>query len=341
MTSLAARPTYWSIQYLRGIAAVGVVVFHVYENPPVPLGTNFWIGAHGVDIFFVISGFIMYAAARTERFVQFVSRRLIRIFPLYWLATLIAMALYWYFDRVRASGTETALSLLLAPHYSEAHPTQIWPILVPGWTLSYELLFYVLFAAGIAARRVVLVPGLAIAALVLIGALFRPHVAPLAVATDPRLLEFLSGLMIAFALHRRPSLVPAIAAGSWAATIVGFVASWDRTMIFAGATAIVSGAILLETRYMTKPNGALRLLGDASYSIYLFHIPFLLVIERLFATTETGLPPVVAHCVVLVCAGVAVMAGIAAHRMVERPLLRTLNTWNRRLLKPIHDPVAA
>ena len=260
----APRQTWWWIQYLRGLAATGVVIFHAYADPLAPTGFSFELGAHGVDVFFVISGFIMYSAARDERFVQFISRRLIRVFPLYWIATIVAVAIYLAFGGNRPSGTETVLSLALIPHYSEAHRSEIWPILVPGWTLSYELFFYALFAVGIATRRVVAVPILAIVALVTLGALVRPVLAPLVVATNPLLIEFALGLLIAVVMHRLPALLPIVALASLAAALAGAFAGSSQTTVFAGSAAIVAGALWLERRRPGQPIVGLRMLGDAS-----------------------------------------------------------------------------
>ena len=336
----AERPTWWSIQYLRGLAAAGVVIYHVYATFPAPTGRSFEIGARGVDVFFVISGFIMYSAARDECFVQFVTRRLIRVFPLYWLATVLALLVYFGFDDIRPSGTETVLSLALFPHYSETHLSEIWPILIPGWTLSYELLFYALFALGIAARRVVAVPVLAIAALVTLGLVLKPQLAPLIVATSPLLIEFLLGLFIARALHRRPALLPGIVLAALAVSLGGAALGADTVAIYAGAAAIVSGALWLERRRPGHPVAELRLLGDASYSIYLFHIPFLFVVERAIGDSLDGASLTVVNAVALTAVVASLAFGILIHLTLEKPLLRILNGWNRRLLAPA-APVTA
>lgn len=327
------RVTYWSIQYLRGLAAVGVVIFHVYDNSTLPLGATFEIGAHGVDVFFVISGFIMYSAARGERLYDFISRRLIRIFPLYWAATFLAIALYFLFDRVHPSGTETVLSLSLIPHYSEAHPDQVWPILVPGWTLSFEILFYALFAVGLAIRRVVVVPAAAIGALVVAGVIFEPRSAPLTVATNPLLIEFMLGVAIALALDRRPALLLPLALSAATVALAEYVREATGATLYAGAATIVAGSLWLERTQTRGPIRALQILGDASYSIYLFHTPLLFVIERLLVVRlEVDSSPL-ANVIAVAAIAVVVAIGVAAHFMLEKPLLRKLNDWNRRLTR--------
>src|SRR4051812_15604241 len=87
-----------SIQYLRGVAAVLVVMHHfLHQGGPstIPGFDEVLFGAKGVDVFFVISGFIIYTVARHESIVEFWRRRIIRVAPLYWLATLIyALVIY-------------------------------------------------------------------------------------------------------------------------------------------------------------------------------------------------------------------------------------------------------
>jgi exopolysaccharide production protein ExoZ len=141
MNAMAHPPVarWIGIQYLRGLAACGVVIFHYFDGPMAPAGRQFALGQYGVDLFFVISGFIMYAVARTELVGRFLERRLGRIYPLYWVATISAVVAWWLVARAHPSGTEMAKSLALWPHFSESHPDHIWPILVPGWSLSYEL----------------------------------------------------------------------------------------------------------------------------------------------------------------------------------------------------------
>jgi Acyltransferase family len=110
-----------SIQYLRALAALAVVVFHADPNA--------FTGQAGVDIFFVISGYIMWMIARSEpTILNFISARVTRIVPLYWLATMI-MSLH-----LHAPADAVAKSMLFIPFIGEQG--RIWPVLVPGWTLD-------------------------------------------------------------------------------------------------------------------------------------------------------------------------------------------------------------
>src|SRR4051812_41404716 len=128
---------------------------------------------------------------------EFVVRRLIRIVPLYWLFTLLLVALYalapgGLHSTVISPETLTK-SLLFVPHYSLGHPGEIWPILVPGWTLNYEMFFYLVFALLIVFSPLVRVT---LAVLVFVPLAFAGWLlgdaasdAVLRTYTSPRLLE--------------------------------------------------------------------------------------------------------------------------------------------------------
>jgi len=136
-----------SIQMMRGIACILVVLFHIsvkggqYGNGALQ---GFSIGGAGVDMFFIISGYIMCAstAARRLNFFQFSLLRIKRIIPLYWLTTTAALVIYLYNPHVvNTSGGETSIwaSYTLVPN-GKKYLNSI------GWTLSYEFFFYIIFA---------------------------------------------------------------------------------------------------------------------------------------------------------------------------------------------------
>ena len=105
-----------------------------------------------------------------------------------------------------------------------------------------------------------------------------------------------------------------------------------QTALFAGAAAIVSGALWLERRSPGKPVAALRLLGDASYSIYLFPTPFLLLFDIFVVARFDALSSLAANAMTVAAIVAALAVGVLLHLTVEKPALRILNGWNRRLL---------
>ncbi|TIV73797.1 MAG: acyltransferase, partial [Mesorhizobium sp.] len=133
-----------SIQYLRGLAACAVVCFHVSEQ----FGGPFDVGAAGVDVFFVISGFIMWVttAGRPANPWRFMGRRITRIAPLYWIVTLltamgILMKPQFFYDHFFSVANFVG-SLFFLPVLQE---DALHPIVVQGWTLCYEMMFYLVF----------------------------------------------------------------------------------------------------------------------------------------------------------------------------------------------------
>ncbi|MGX7873321.1 acyltransferase family protein [Mesorhizobium sp. ORM6] len=133
-----------SIQYLRGLAAVAVVCFHVNQQ----FGGPFYAGAAGVDVFFVISGFIMWVttAGRPAQPWRFISRRATRIVPLYWIVTLLtAPAIFlkprFFYDHL-LSPINFFGSLFFVPVLEKG---ALHPVILQGWTLSYEIMFYLIF----------------------------------------------------------------------------------------------------------------------------------------------------------------------------------------------------
>ncbi len=274
-----------SIQYLRAIAAAGVVLHHLRGYLTGGPESAVAYGAHGVDLFFVISGFLMWVVASGSRPTPgvFFLKRLARIAPLYWVLTCLAAA---------ASVT--------SPHFSVQHflasifffPMEdpewgmIAPILVVGWTLNYEIAFYVLFAFSLAlnaAYRFWTICSV-IVFLFIIGLLIKPSDAGfIEFYTGTIIIEFVFGLLLgrAFLLVKEhPYLRSRVAFFSAVTAIcLGIFLSvlWHDHSAIRGlawgapAALIFMGALMLEPWLSKRPIRLLSSLGDASYSTYLTH----------------------------------------------------------------------
>lgn len=323
----------WSIQYLRALAALGVVVFHALESST----HRFPIGAAGVDVFFVISGFIMASLmlGRESEPLTFGWRRLVRIVPLYWAATLAALAIAWikpnFFYRIDASFENAALSLLFIPHTSATGGVS--PVLWQGWTLEYEMFFYVLctLALLLPSRRL-LALGVALMVLVIVGIVTQPEEPIVLAYTNPLLLEFGAGVLLALAWRRR------WLNASWlgAAAIVAGVSAYALQQVglapITGARAIdwglpalliVAGALAMEGARRMPQSRLGLLVGDASYSLYLTHT--FVVSGFLWVFPEAPLPLRVAAC------GVgAVTVAIATYLCFEKPVTELLKRFGPR-----------
>jgi len=297
------------------------------------------VGYSGVDLFFVISGFIMVfvttdAASSAWNFFRM---RIIRIVPLYWLFNFATAALLLTFPRLFQTAAFTLphflLSLFFIPHLSPAVPPSISPFILLGWTLNYEMFFYVVFALAIAVSVARRVP-LTIAVLAMLTAL-----GPLSVFdgspawefySNNIVLEFVFGMMLAGlflngVLHRLGASAGGILIALGAAGLIlgSYHMELARALVFGvPAALIVAGALSMESSRVVPKVQPFLLLGDASYSIYLAHL-FPIALER-FAWSRLGLPtdgvlPVAAFVSMALFGGAS--AGIACYLLIERPML--------------------
>jgi peptidoglycan/LPS O-acetylase OafA/YrhL len=340
-----------SIQVLRAVAALAVLTHHVCNEKVAHVGgaaaplDNLAIGVAGVDLFFVISGFVMvYSSeslfARRGAAKIFLLRRLARIVPLYWMVTAAIIAYL-----LAAHG----LAVLMALHspggliasflfFPYVRPDGlVFPVHVLGWTLNYEMFFYVLFAVALLLPRRAAV--MAITALfvgfTVIGRLFALPL-PFAFWFDPIILEFCFGMAIALAYRAGVSLpraggwiliVAAIAAFA-ASTVLTVSAPWRALMWGVPSAAIVAALVLSRQGAAAGPIGrAFGFLGDASYSIYLTHLLVLPVVgwtlPRWIDFSQMPIPAMLwAYAVIAyVC---AVAAACACYLLFERPVTRWL-----------------
>lgn len=331
-----------SIQALRAVAAAMVVIYHivhmeqVYGGGASVLGGPANFGFAGVDIFFVISGFIM-AAVTAGRFGdaagawKFLCRRAIRIFPLYWLCTAVVVAALLVrpalLDPDLAEKSVMASLLLL--------PQEGGPLLVVGWTLTYELFFYTVTALALAcssnSRVPLLVLGWAVVLLVL--QMLPTHNPSSNLLTSPLAFEFMAGALSGLYWRKLPArhaLLTVMGAGAWmvAAGVLlvdhAHYGQADAVRVVAfglPAAFLVAGLARLEIDGRIRPPRFAVSLGDASYSLYLTHLFVLSLSGRIWSTAgATGTLLGNAVFVVstfCVCCGVALLV----YRFAERPLI--------------------
>jgi peptidoglycan/LPS O-acetylase OafA/YrhL len=309
----------FSIQILRGIAAVMVLLFHVLDLQ---------IGSAGVDIFFVISGFIMFHTNRdvfghARTATIFFWRRILRIAPLYWLCTAFAL---WHGAEIKT----LIGSVLFVPERSG--DGSIHTILASGWTLDFEMFFYIVFAAGLLLPRKYGLSAIVatLSALILLGLATKPKQAAFLYWTNPLILEFIFGLAIAYAYEKGKRLsfntgMGMLALGVLVLAAFSFADYPTPDRLHAGylalgwglpAALIVAGAALSDRGAPATARWRVpRLLGDASYSIYLTHLLVLNAV-RSFHIPHLGIPTVLA----------SLSVGISVHFYVERPIGRLLSS---------------
>jgi exopolysaccharide production protein ExoZ len=306
---------------LRAGAALSVVVFHAFQW----IDDRFWVGAAGVDLFFVISGFIIWTVGSgpESRPATFFWRRLTRVAPAYWLVTVVVtvIALAWpmFLPQVSLSPRHFVLSLLFVQH---TDPNGlVFPVLPPGWSLNYEAVFYGLFTLTLfapeRARFALLIAGLC--AIVAFGFADPPVYGLVA---NPMMLQFAAGAWLAWRAGRGRRIEPGaglifLGLGLALFAVMGmtnFRNEFFRPLLWGlPAVMIVAGALALEA--WRAPPGWLIGLGDASFAIYLCHLMTVAAVAH-----AIGARPVWLFVPAATLASLA--AGVAFHHGVERPLIR-------------------
>lgn len=339
-----------SIQYLRAVAALLIVYQHAREFVPEHFARlKFFNGECGIDIFFVISGFIMTVTAAGAAPRDFLLRRLTRIVPLYWFFSVLAVALFFvarpWAGNIEVTVQTLVMSLLFIPHENLTHPGKIWPILPQGWTLMYEMFFYITFALllSLPVHKRIIAIGLGYLGLVGLGVLLPHTNIPLVyVLTNPILLEFVSGMVVGHLYLRRREL-PFLMGAALLVTGTGWLVvecfSEAPRLSVRGVTAfmIVLGAVSMESQRGMLKIGFLRLLGDSSYSIYLSHLFVLQMFTAAWSAagfSHSGNTSALAYAACSMA--FSAWVGGLVYRSIERPMLRA----SRKLCGPNRDEFA-
>ena len=330
---------YAGIQLLRFVAAMLVVVMHTSQAISIHITgqgrDQYWHdGAAGVDIFFVISGFVMTVSTRamtgggpSRRRAAwiFIQRRLLRIAPLYWFYTLLKVALLLAVPGLAVTSSIDALHLATSLSFfpSVSPWGMVQPVLPVGWTLNFEMLFYTVFAIAMALGAPRGRFCLLIFLLIFLCAHLFPQDRTLVFYGQAIVFEFILGVVIATILLRYPA-PPAVFAALSILTGIVFIfgVDWpvdvDRFINWGlGAAAIVMGMLWLEPKIVnTRFAPQFSIAGDASYSIYLSHtfvVPAgVLVLRSIGVHNNTAV-------IFLVC-GAVVATGFASYRWLEKPM---------------------
>jgi exopolysaccharide production protein ExoZ len=348
-----------NIQALRAIAANGVLVSHLfvveqkYGHGGEVLSANAHLGALGVDLFFVISGFIMATIARNAPWQKFLFDRAMRILPPYWFYTTIILIVSFYAPAYVNSSFERPPSILCSYLLI---PDRVGPLLAVGWTLMHEMYFYLCFALIIfltGAFRfkftslLLIWTGAVIGlnAVVQLTEISNPVVA---VITHPLTLEFIFGAAAGILIQKNCT---AFAASTFIGGITIFMLvlslsddaaglvdgrSWKRVIFFGAPCAlIVYGLVGIEIKNKQTAPDWLVALGNASYSTYLSHVLVLSAIGRMFALMPN-------HNVyfevafVVACITAANIVGLLSCSLVERRPGKQFSAWPPRALTAGH-----
>lgn len=332
-----------NLQVLRAVAALLVVLHHFLltnqNSGQGGIASFFYLaelGACGVDLFFCISGFVMLASiAKKKGFSpkEFALARVVRIVPAYWVASTLYIILV-ALSHVKRSGLDATLaeaqfspgfilsSYLLFPAVNPA-ANQIQPFLTQGWTLSYELYFYLLLmCAAVFAKTDSIKTSVLGSAFLAGGMLLFWNVGSVAGAflSNSIVLEFVLGMLV-FHVARRTKVLggPAIVLGFVLLAATVFLKVENRVLWWGVPSALILyGIVALEG--VLLPPKLLKAIGDASYSLYLTHGALTYVygglLQRGWFASETK-----QNIAVLAGTVAAVLLALVFYRFVEKPLL--------------------
>ncbi|MGG9960064.1 acyltransferase family protein [Ferruginibacter sp. SUN106] len=355
-TIQSSKPNLNLIQVLRGIASLLVVFFHATVNEMALLGKDFCLGFFsfgkaGVDIFFVLSGFIItytsfQALKASGKPIPFLRRRFIRIFPAYWIVITIFLVIQSLFSSFYNSGTYNySVSNIVATYF-----------LLPGhlmvngvsWTLSYELFFYILFSVAfiIPSKKLVFILGLVYACIIIILAIINYPVNVQNTWTlffiFPMNTEFLMGVIAALIIPKIPS---GISMGLIISGSLLFLAGavlynnhyyvveneFNRVITFGVPSfLIITGVVKFELGYKVKVHNFLLALGEASYSLYLIHLP--LVVAAIKLIGKMGITNnIIIHCLLLLVILIICCISVFFFRHIEKPIINKLNAFGKTI----------
>lgn len=334
----------FNIQVLRGLAAILVVWIHAQWFIPVdyvPVTISHF-GYGGVDLFFVISGFIMVHTTQDKQVnpYKFIKNRLTRICPLYYGVTLFVFILSFLVPSAFNSTLPEIHHLLKSLFFIPFEKTdgRIYPTYYLGWTLNFEIFFYFIFAFSLLLGKRIrfyavaaILVGLAIAG-VLIDSPANQGVAAF-FYTRPIILNFAFGMAIAFFLVSARRVPPALC---WILLVLGtcwfllggafttfgdgpVLPPTDTVLRFGIPSAlVVAAAAGLDRSGVRLGTKLMRRAGDASYSIYLSHYLFVAVV--IASVDRFDLSTFARALMAPLTIVAAVFVGFLTHQLIERPL---------------------
>lgn len=343
-----------NIQALRGAAILAVVLFHLitiekkYGGTKTFLPDFFDFGMFGVDLFFVISGFVMIAVTRgkfqnTKQAIRFLYHRAMRIYPTYWVYSVLVLGVFLVNPSLVNSNQGNQVDILAS---FLLLPSKTSPLIMVGWTLIHEMYFYLVFflILLLTPEKRIFHAMLLWAAVVIFLNILLESINPfIKLIFHPLTIEFISGCFLAIIFYRTSSQLLKTSS-LLAMAFIGFVASiyghnlyqhftgyiepqgWWRILIFGVPALLMVLCFINAERNGFVIHSSLIKIGDASYSIYLSHILTLNAAGRIWSVFSSN-SIYDNYIVVPVLFILVIIVGMASSRYVERPLL----TYSRRI----------
>ncbi len=344
---------YKSLQSGRAIAAMLVVLFHLGANLAKDnyfglkaLAVPFSFGDSGVEFFFVLSGFIILTAhfadiGQPGRIGEYLRKRLLRIYPTYWLIFLPVFAVALIVPSMRAGVPHDLAtivqSLLLVPQDKAVAGGTGAPVIIVAWTLQYEMLFYSFFALLVVNVRLAMAAGTAVFGCFVFGIFMGPDQLPfpLSFVAKDYILLFGMGMMVAWLVAANKPLAAStpqqcigVGVAIFLLVAMDVVSGADflagRTTLLYGlaASLIVFGLVTAERAGKTYLGHKwFQLLGDASYALYLIHFPLISLlckVAMVMHAKDYGLAGAIASFFVIF--PLCLVTSVLLHLWVERPI---------------------
>jgi exopolysaccharide production protein ExoZ len=332
------------IQVFRGCAAILVLLFHITTNVKVIFPGKeflfgiFKFGASGVDFFFVLSGFIIAYSSlnlvQSGKFWQYTAHRLIRIYPIYWIIFIVYLLPHIFFPQFY--GTIYSLNwknilpaILLLPYHNMINGV--------SWTLSFELYFYLMFLAIFCIKNIRLS-----AILIIIYALITIVCGNMrglySFFVSPLILEFFLGILIYFIF--KPVFFKSkglyfILLGLLLFILSGYLTNNDYTLFSSDLNRVVLfglpsfliilGAVVYDTNKDIKINGFLLSVGDASYSLYLIHLPIVVFALKVLSK-KASINILSLNLVLLLLFIFIIIISLIIHKFIEKRITKFLKS---------------
>ncbi|HEY9163052.1 MAG TPA: acyltransferase, partial [Magnetovibrio sp.] len=323
-----AKETLKYLQILRAVAVASVVYFHIGRAPV--------FGSFGVDIFFVISGFVMAMIVENgERPSAFAAYRIIRIVPLYWLLTtglLVLAAIHpELLNSTTANFQNYLKSIFFIPYFKENGA--LHPMLAVGWTLNYEMFFYVCVWLSIIVSRkwfILISTALLLSSFLLLGNLSSSPVLQ-SFFGSTLVFEFVFGLF-AFKIYQvgllqKVGSLPLIGIACLSYIFMAYTevvgTDIDRVVMYAiPSVALVLSVSALEKSIPSKSNSLINFfaaMGDASYATYLSHAFVVEGIRKIVFLQYNLIDPYTPFGVVVILSA-SLIVGQVLYVFLDKPL---------------------
>jgi len=336
-----------NIQALRGVAVISVVFFHIFSLELKYGGINtilpsfFQFGMFGVDLFFVISGFVIYSISRGKfkspaNSLRFIYHRIARIYPVYWIYTLLVLSVFIIkpslVNSYQGNQIDLISSFLLLP-------SQTLPLVIVGWTLVHEMYFYIIFCLiifFIDEKKLLGVLFVWIAVVVSINLLLESNNPWIKVISHPMTLEFIAGCLLGLlffnidlGLSRKKLIYITII--SFLISLTAYMifrnltnsiepAAWWRTLIFGIPAVLIIFSMIYAEKCNFYLSSFLISIGNASYSIYLTHVLTLSAFGHFWSMFAAD--GIIDNIIMIpVSFALVLLTGFISYTYLEKPLL--------------------